>query len=84
MNRVGHEQGDVRGNAAGGPGLEFWGASFICGPFGEILSEASHDEEEIIAAEINLKHLDDVRRNWPFLRDRRIDSYGGITQRFID
>ena len=84
VNRVGHEQGDVLGNAASGPGLQFWGASFICSPFGEILTEASHEKEEVLATEINLKQLDDVRRNWPFLRDRRIDSYGGITQRFID
>ncbi len=83
-NRVGHEHGDIRGNAAAGPGLEFWGGSFICGPFGEILSHASHDKEEVLAAEINLKHLEDVRRNWPFLRDRRIDFYDGITRRFND
>ncbi|HEX3941256.1 MAG TPA: carbon-nitrogen hydrolase [Acidobacteriaceae bacterium] len=84
VNRVGHEQGDIRGNRVEGPGLDFWGGSFIAGPFGEILALASHDREEILIAEIDLKHLEDVRRNWPFLRDRRIDAYGPITRRFLD
>jgi N-carbamoylputrescine amidase len=84
VNRVGHEQGDVRGNRVEGPGLDFWGGSFIAGPFGEILALGSHDREEILIAEIDLKHLEDVRRNWPFLRDRRIDAYGPITRRFLD
>ena len=85
VNRVGHEDGDVRGNKAPvGQGLEFWGGSFLCDPFGRILAEASHDKEEILVGEINLKDLEDVRRNWPFLRDRRIDSYGNITHRFSD
>ncbi|HPI36594.1 MAG TPA: carbon-nitrogen hydrolase [Ignavibacteriaceae bacterium] len=65
-------------------GVEFWGSSFICDPQGVILAEASTDKEEIILAEIDLAHLEDVRRNWPFLRDRRIDAYGEITKRFID
>src|SRR3954469_2476461 len=85
VNRVGHENGNVRGNVApAGQGLEFWGGSFLCDPFGRVLAEASHDKEEIVVGEINLKDLEDVRRNWPFLRDRRIDSYGNITHRFID
>ena len=61
-------------------GLEFWGSSFICDPFGVVLAEASADREEILLAEIDLARIEDVRRNWPFLRDRRIDAYAGITQ----
>ncbi|HMF89351.1 MAG TPA: carbon-nitrogen hydrolase [Candidatus Angelobacter sp.] len=84
VNRVGHEHGDVRGNRAQGKGLEFWGGSFLSDPFGRVIAEASHDNEEIIVGKCDLKLLEDVRRNWPFLRDRRIDSYGGITKRFLD
>jgi N-carbamoylputrescine amidase len=83
-NRVGHEQGDVRGNRVEGAGLEFWGKSFICDPFGRVLAEASHDKEEILIAEMDMALLEDQRRNWPFLRDRRIDAYAGITERFLD
>ncbi|MGI4827475.1 MAG: nitrilase-related carbon-nitrogen hydrolase, partial [Janthinobacterium lividum] len=89
VNRVGHEHGDVlhKGVNMPGPegaGLEFWGGSFIADPFGRILAQASHDQEEILIAEIDPKLLEDTRRNWPFLRDRRIDSYAGITSRFLD
>ena len=84
VNRVGHEFGDVRGNRAEGKGLEFWGGSFLCDPFGRVLAEGSHDKEEILIGQCDLKLIEETRRNWPFLRDRRIDSYGGITQRFID
>jgi N-carbamoylputrescine amidase len=84
VNRVGHEHGDVRGNRAAGKGLEFWGGSFLSDPFGRIIAEASHDKEEILVGKCDLKLLEDVRRNWPFLRDRRIDSYAGITKRFLD
>jgi N-carbamoylputrescine amidase len=84
VNRVGHEQGDVLGNRAEGQGLEFWGGSFLADPFGRILAKASHEKEEILIGEINPTLLEDTRRNWPFLRDRRIDAYGGITQRFLD
>ena len=83
-NRVGHEFGDVRGNRAAGKGLEFWGGSFLCDPFGRVLAEGSHDKEEILIGKCDLKLIEETRRNWPFLRDRRIESYGGITQRFID
>jgi N-carbamoylputrescine amidase len=79
VNRVGHEL-----PAAGGDGLEFWGGSFLCDPQGVILAEASTDREEILYGTIDLAHLEDVRRNWPFLRDRRIDAYKGIEQRFLD
>ena len=78
-NRVGFEK-TVETQA----GLEFWGSSFICDPQGVMLAEASIDKEEILIAEVDLTHLEDVRRNWPFLRDRRIDAYGDITKRFID
>ena len=84
VNRVGHETGNIRGNEVKGAGLEFWGRSFFCDPFGVVLAEASHDKEEILIGEVDAKKMEDVRRNWPFLRDRRIDSYGAITSRLID
>jgi len=84
VNRVGFEHGDVRGNRAPGQGLEFWGGSFFADPFGRVLAEASSDKEEILLAEVNLKELEEIRRNWPFLRDRRIESYAQITSRMID
>jgi len=84
VNRVGEEHGDVRGNRVEGPGLEFWGGSFIADPFGRIVAKAAHDKEEILIAEVNLRLLEDTRRNWPFLRDRRIDAYQPIVHRFLD
>jgi N-carbamoylputrescine amidase len=94
VNRVGLEYGDVSFKTAhgdvntlkgpAGAGLEFWGGSFIADSFGRVIAQASHDKEEILTAAIDLKLLEDTRRNWPFLRDRRIDAYGGITKRFID
>ncbi|MBT9331213.1 carbon-nitrogen hydrolase [Paracidobacterium acidisoli] len=84
VNRVGLEHGDIRGNRVEGPGLEFWGGSFLADPFGRIVAKAAHDREEILIGEIDLKLLEDTRRNWPFLRDRRIDAYPPITQRFLD
>src|SRR5271157_1121049 len=79
VNRVGFEK-----TSAESAGLEFWGSTFICDPFGVVLAEASTEREEILLAEIDLARLEDVRRNWPFLRDRRIDAYAGITNRFLD
>ena len=84
VNRVGFEQGDIRGNKVPGKGLEFWGGSFLADPFGRIVAKSSHDKEEILIGEIDLRVLEDTRRNWPFLRDRRIDSYGAISKRLID
>ena len=84
VNRVGHELGDVHGNRAVGQGIEFWGGSFLADPFGRILAKASHDQEEVLIVEIDTAVIEETRRNWPFLRDRRIDSYSGITQRFLD
>ena len=65
-------------------GIEFWGSSFILGPQGEVLAQASHDKEEILIAELDLAHMEDVRQNWPFFRDRRIDVFGDLTKRAID
>jgi N-carbamoylputrescine amidase len=84
VNRTGFETGNVRGKSAPGAGLEFWGRSFLCDPFGRVICEASHDKEEILLGDIDLRALEDIRRNWPFLRDRRIDSYAPITSRLID
>jgi N-carbamoylputrescine amidase len=84
VNRVGHETGNIRGNETNGAGLEFWGGSFLCDPFGRILAEASHNKEETLYGEIDLDCIDETRRSWPFLRDRRIDSYAPISHRFID
>ena len=77
VNRVGHE-----GPADGG--IEFWGGSFICDPFGAVLAQASHDREEILYAEVDPGLQEYTRRNWPFLRDRRIDAYQPILKRFLD
>ena len=84
VNRVGFEEGDVRGNKAAGKGLEFWGGSFLADPFGRVIAQASHDKEEILVGDVDLRALEDIRRNWPFLRDRRIDAYAPITSRLID
>jgi N-carbamoylputrescine amidase len=84
VNRVGFEQGDIRGNKAPGKGLEFWGGSFIADPFGRVVAKASHEKEDILLAEVDLCLIENTRRNWPFLRDRRIDAYGSITSRLID
>jgi len=84
VNRVGFETGNIRGDEAPGQGLEFWGGSFLADPFGRILAQGSHDKEEILLGEVDLRLLEDTRRNWPFLRDRRIDAYGPITARFLD
>ncbi len=79
VNRVGHEV-----PPGGGPGLEFWGSSFLADPFGVVVAEATTDREEILVGEVSLPRIDEVRRNWPFLRDRRIDAYTGIDRRFLD
>lgn len=79
VNRVGHEPGPP-----GQPGLEFWGTSFLCDPQGQIIAEASTDKEETLIAEVDPQRIEDIRRGWPFLRDRRIDAYGDITKRYID
>lgn len=80
VNRVGFEP-DPSGQT---DGIQFWGTSFVAGPQGELFYEASEDEEESIIVSVDMEHSEQVRRWWPFLRDRRIDSYGDITRRFID
>ena len=84
VNRVGFETGNIRGDEAPGLGLEFWGGSFLADPFGRILAQASHDKEEILIGDIDLELLETTRRNWPFLRDRRIDAYGDLPRRYLD
>ena len=79
VNRVGYEI-----PPDGGDGLEFWGNSFVCDPFGAVLAQASAEKEEVLLVDIDLRRIEEVRRNWPFFRDRRIDAYGGITQRLLD
>jgi N-carbamoylputrescine amidase len=79
-NRIGHEVLE----GVGGPGIEFWGQSFVAGTSGEILAKASSDKEEILIVPVDLDHVDTTRTHWPFLRDRRIDAYGNLTKRFVD
>jgi len=79
VNRVGFEQPEKDH-----PGLEFWGSSFVAGPQGEIIARASTDKEEVLVVVVDLDQMEDVRRNWPFLRDRRIDAYGDILKRYLD
>ena len=81
VNRVGSEELRVNLHSSL---IKFWGTSFVCGPQGEIIYEASEDEEESIIVEMDLEHSEQVRRWWPFLRDRRIDEYKEITKRYID
>lgn len=64
--------------------VEFWGGSFLCDPFGGLLAQASHDREEVILAECDWREVERTRQHWPFLRDRRIDAYAGLTQRVLD
>jgi N-carbamoylputrescine amidase len=77
VNRVGYEGPPERG-------LEFWGGSFLADPFGQVLCEASADRDETLIATCDVRRIEDVRRNWPFLRDRRIDAYSAICSRVID
>jgi N-carbamoylputrescine amidase len=79
VNRVGHER-----TGPADPGLEFWGGSFLCDPFGVVLCEGSEGREEILVAEVDPARIEEVRQGWPFLRDRRIDAYGGLDRRFLD
>ena len=86
VNRVGFEPspvGKTEGQACSG-GIQFWGSSFVAGPQGELLWQGSDSEEALRLFDIDLKHSENVRRWWPFLRDRRIDAYEKITRRFID
>ena len=76
-NRVGHEK-------LAGDGIEFWGQSFVAGTSGEILAKASVTESETLVVPLDLSKVDDTRTHWPFLRDRRIDAYDGLTERLLD
>jgi len=78
VNRVGHEAPN------GGPGIDFWGQSFVADPSGQIVAKASVAAEEILFAEADLAAIDTQRIHWPFLRDRRVDAYQGLEQRFLD
>lgn len=79
-NRTGFEAApDDSGN-----GIEFWGNSFICGPQGEFLARAEAAQEQVLSAEIDMQRCENIRRIWPYLRDRRIDAYANLTRRFID
>lgn len=78
VNRVGLEL------PAGPPGLEFWGGSFVCDPQGVMLAEAPADREDLLLATVDPGRIEEVRRNWPFLRDRRVDGYRGLDRRFLD
>ena len=80
VNRIGKEE-DNHGVL---DGIRFWGNSFVAGPQGEIIARASHDQEEVLIVDVDLKRGEHVRRIWPFLRDRRIETYGDLTKRFID
>jgi len=64
--------------------VQFWGGSFVSDPFGEIIAQASHDKEEVILVKCDLRQVEETRQHWPFLRDRRIDAYTPLTQRFLD
>ncbi|MBL8291888.1 MAG: carbon-nitrogen hydrolase [Bryobacterales bacterium] len=83
VNRVGYEGPPYTGGQEKA-GLEFWGTSFICDPFGQVMAQASTADEEILIAECDPAKAEEIRRNWPFLRDRRIDAYAPILQRWID
>jgi N-carbamoylputrescine amidase len=79
VNRVGFE-GDP---ATGDPGIDFWGNSFVADPFGQVIAEASNDKEEVLVAECDPAKSEDTRRHWPFLRDRRVDAYEPILNRWL-
>ena len=79
VNRVGLEQ-----PVPGAEGIEFWGSTFLCDPFGVVIAEADAGREEVLLAEVDRTLIEETRRIWPFLRDRRIDAYDRITERFID
>lgn len=80
VNRIGKELDDKKQF----DGIRFWGNSFVAGPQGEIIAKASNDKEEVMVIDIDLKRCEEVRRIWPFLRDRRIETYADLTKRFID
>jgi N-carbamoylputrescine amidase len=80
VNRVGLEMP----NQGGGTGIEFWGSSFVAGPFGQVLTQAPTDAEAVLVAEIDPARIEATRRGWPFFRDRRIDAFGPLVERWRD
>ena len=84
-NRVGHETplASSPHRPTGYQGIEFWGGSFVCDPSGFVLAEAPHDRDAVLVAECDLSRVEDTRRNWPFLRDRRVDAYEGLQARYL-
>lgn len=78
VNRIGHEGEQSPG------GIDFWGSSFVCDPIGTVIQAASHEREEILAAECDLRKLDIIRTQWPFLRDRRPEAYNDLNKRFLE
>ena len=83
-NRTGFESAPAGSAEAGARGIRFWGSSFVAGPQGELLAQAQTDRRELLLVDVDLARSEDVRRIWPFLRDRRIDAYGDLTRRFRD
>jgi N-carbamoylputrescine amidase len=79
-NRIGHEP-DPTGSS---PGIDFWGSSFVAGPQGEVLALASTDQEQVLIADIDRARTENVRRIWPYLRDRRIDAYQDLLRLYRD
>jgi N-carbamoylputrescine amidase len=79
VNRVGHER-----PTGAADGIEFWGNSFLADPFGAVIAQAPAERETVLIGEVNLARIEEVRRGWPFLRDRRIDAYAGLSERFLD
>jgi len=80
VNRTGFEP-DPSGQTGG---IQFWGSSFVAGPQGELLAQATQDQDQLLLVDVNMTRSEEVRRWWPFLRDRRIDTYDGLTKRFLD
>jgi len=78
VNRVGHE-GEIRPG-----GIDFWGSSFVCDPIGAVIMTGSHEREELLVAECDFQQVDVIRTHWPFLRDRRLEAYNGLSRRFLD
>ena len=83
VNRVGLEKPDAQG-AESDAGIEFWGGTFLADPFGVVIASARTDGEEVVIGRVDPARIEEVRRGWPFLRDRRIDAYAGIDKRFVD
>ncbi len=77
VNRTGHEK-------LAGDGIQFWGSSFVADPLGRVIAESPTDREDILVATVDRSLVEEIRRNWPFLRDRRIDAYAGLDRRLLD